>query len=118
MKVHPVAEWFPLLDEEELAALAEDIRANGLRTPITVDPSGVLLDGRNRLAACKRIGIEPTREVYDGDAVAFIIGANLHRRHLSVDQRGLIAARLATFQHGGDRRSKRPNGPLDRKSVV
>jgi homoserine dehydrogenase len=42
--------------------------------------------------------MEPDREVYDGDPVALIFGANLHRRHLSVDPRALIAARLADAQ--------------------
>jgi hypothetical protein len=32
IKVHPAAELFPLMAPEELKALAEDIKANGLKT--------------------------------------------------------------------------------------
>ena len=49
--VHPAAEVFPLLPADQLRELVADIRANGLREPLTLDREGLLLDGRNRLAA-------------------------------------------------------------------
>ena len=60
------ADFYPMLGEEALAELAADIQANGQRNPIMVNKDGVLLDGRNRLAACKKLGIEPLIEVYAG----------------------------------------------------
>ena len=36
--VHPVAQLFPLVNDAELALLAEDIKLNGLLMPITLDP--------------------------------------------------------------------------------
>jgi ParB-like chromosome segregation protein Spo0J len=57
--VHPLADLFPMMEPDDLAALADDIKANGLQQPIVVDDAGVLIDGRNRLAACKRAGVEP-----------------------------------------------------------
>jgi hypothetical protein len=55
---HPAAALFPMLGEDELQKLADDIRANGLLEPIVLY-EGKVLDGRNRLQACKRAGVEP-----------------------------------------------------------
>src|SRR5205085_4815531 len=51
--VHPVAALFPLLPPDELAALAADIRAHGLLHAVVLGADGQVIDGRNRLAACK-----------------------------------------------------------------
>lgn len=99
-ETHPAANIFPMLDEPDLAALAEDIRAHGLRNPVVVIGSKVL-DGRNRLAACERLGIEATFVQYEGDdPVAFVLSENLHRRHLNESQRAMVAARIATMKQG------------------
>jgi hypothetical protein len=63
LRVHPAADLFPLMPEAELKELAADIKANGLRAPITlwVPTEGggkpVLLDGRNRLDALAQLGL-------------------------------------------------------------
>ena len=49
---HPACLLFPRLADDELRALADDIRQNGLLNPI-VTLDGAILDGRNRLAACR-----------------------------------------------------------------
>ena len=33
-------------------------------------PDGLILDGRNRSAACERAGVSPTTIVYEGDDLA------------------------------------------------
>jgi ParB-like chromosome segregation protein Spo0J len=58
-RVHPTADVLPMMSDEELAELGEDIKSNGLKEPITFDREGVLLDGRNRLEAMERAGIAP-----------------------------------------------------------
>ena len=104
--IHPAADAFPLMSPSELQELADDIKANGLACAIMRDKDGTILDGRNRLAACEIAGVEPRFEKYSGDnPVGFIISANLRRRHLSESQRALVASKLATLSHGGDRRS-------------
>lgn len=58
LKNHPASELFPLMDGIELRSLADDIAANGLLEPISL-LDGQVLDGRNRLRACKASGVEP-----------------------------------------------------------
>lgn len=100
-KVHPVAEIFPLMDAEAFARLKADIEANGQREP-TVYWKGMLVDGRNRERACQELGIEPSEceLLEETDPVAFILSANVHRRHLTTTQRAITAARLATLSEG------------------
>lgn len=100
--VHPAAALFPMLGEAELRALAEDILQHGQQQPIVMF-QGAILDGRNRWAACKLAGIEPqTIPWIGGDPVAYVIGANLHRRHLDESQRAMVAGRLATLRRGSN----------------
>jgi N6-adenosine-specific RNA methylase IME4 len=97
---HSISNIFPLLSEAELAELAADIRENGLLQPIFLY-DGKILDGRNRYQACQLAGVQPRFEQFKGDdPLAFVISANLRRRHLNESQRGLIARRLATMRQG------------------
>ena len=91
--VHPYAEKFPMLGEAELAELAESIAENGLRNPIVLTPDGLILDGRNRSAACERAGVSPTTIVYEGDDLAeYVIDCNSSRRHMSTGARAMATA--------------------------
>jgi protein gp37/ParB-like chromosome segregation protein Spo0J len=100
MEFHPIAEVWPLLDDDALKALAEDIKANGLEHPIVLY-EGKVLDGRNRYRACEMAGVEPRYVAYDGnDPVGKAISLNEQRRHLDTSQRALVAARLATLREG------------------
>ena len=84
-----------MMHDDELAELAEDIAANGLLHPIVIDADGVLIDGRNRLAACERAGVEPSYQQLNGhDATAFIVWANLARRNLSKTQQAMALAMI------------------------
>lgn len=91
--VHPYAEKFPMLPDTELAELAGSIAQNGLRQTIVITPDGLILDGRNRYAACQQIGVEPTTTIYDGDDLAeFVIDCNSSRRHMSTGARAMSTA--------------------------
>jgi predicted RNA methylase len=94
MKIHPAAEIFPMLSDEELDSLAVDIKAQGLLHPLVMY-KGVLLDGRNRLAACKIAGVEPKFTQYEGESpVSFVIGVNIQRRQLNEGQRMIIGMQI------------------------
>jgi ParB-like chromosome segregation protein Spo0J len=96
-EVHPLAAIFPMLSDEELADLAEDIKENGLLHPIVRTVHGVIVDGRNRVVACDIAGVEPEFEdriVNDDEARALIISANLQRRNLTKGQQAMALALL------------------------
>ena len=100
LEVHPAAEIFPMLTADGISELAVDIERNGLQMPIVLC-DGKLLDGRNRLAACAMVGVDPEFVDYDGDdPVGYVVSLNLHRRHLDTSQRAMVATRLATLGHG------------------
>ncbi|MBR1286070.1 hypothetical protein JQ597_28865 [Bradyrhizobium sp. AUGA SZCCT0177] len=110
IKVHPAADMFPMMTADELKALGEDIKKNGMRTRVAVidgpDDKPILIDGRNRLDAMEMVGLEIVlenvamlaccRKCDAGfDPYTYVISANIHRRHLTAEQkRELIAAVL------------------------
>ncbi len=106
MEFHEYAGIFPLLEGREFTELCADIKANGQREPIWIY-EGKVLDGRNRFRACEAVGVVPRTAAYTGDdALAFVLSLNLHRRHLSESQRGMVGAKIANLTHGGDRVSE------------
>lgn len=83
MEIHPLAELIPSMRDEEYRALREDIAEHGLHDPITLY-EGKVLDGRHRMRACDELGIDPATREYDGlEPAAYVLSANVHRRHLS-----------------------------------
>jgi len=106
LPVHPLTSIFPMMDDKELDELAEDIKQNGLIMPIVLSDDGtMLIDGRNRLAACEKIGRTPEFAKLNGeDPVAFIISCNIKRRHLSKGQKAMaVAMAVPEASHGGHR---------------
>ena len=112
LPVHPAAELFPLLDKDELRELADDIAKHGLQEQIDIydDPEigTCVLDGRNRLDALQLIGRQtcdasghPTIAIYKRrsrgkafDPVAYVLSKNIHRRHLTGEQRRDLIGKL------------------------
>lgn len=114
-EIHPAAELFPLMSEEELSGLIADINENGQREAVTFW-NGKLIDGRNRATACERLGIDlDTCELdEDTDPIRWVLSHNLHRRHLSASQRAMVAAKVRDLydDQAKDRQKRKP------KSVV
>ena len=148
--VHPVASMFPMIGDDELQKLADDIKENGQHEAIVLapyhkdfvaildshglsftddewyrvchkypeidaelEPDFVLIDGRNRMAACLLAGVEPivTQEIpgntscKDSDdpdweqfVTAWITSGNLHRRHMSKGQLAAIAVEIEKWK--------------------
>jgi ParB-like chromosome segregation protein Spo0J len=91
-ELHHLSGLFPPMSDAEFAALKADIEAHGQRVPIVIH-EGAILDGAHRHRVCMEIGVEPMTAEFDGDdPVAFVLSANLHRRHLTPGQQAAIVA--------------------------
>jgi len=105
MGFHLLANLFPLMSEDQIDALAADIRTNGLKEPI-ITFEGKIIDGRNRYLACLRALVEPVFKEYTGtDALGYVISFNIKRRHLEPAQRAMIAAGIADMKVGNNQHS-------------
>jgi hypothetical protein len=128
VKIHPAADLFPMMPKADLRMLADDIKVNGLRLPIVyfVTRAGnhLLLDGRNRLDALELVGLRTDTEgkiIQEGevDPYAYVISANLQRRHLTTEQKRTMSPDCSkpgrsarTMRRPGWRRSAtRPSRP-------
>lgn len=107
--LHPLCTLFPRLEGTEFDALCEDIKVNGCREHIVIY-EGKILDGGNRYRACIKAGVSPFfRHLHNCDPVAFVLSANLHRRHLTTGQQATIVSSATNWamaqKHGGDRKT-------------
>lgn len=114
LPVHPAANHFPLMSEAPLLELKADIAKQGLRDKVDLywdrDQKPWLIDGRNRLDALAALGQElfddagklraefqscpPPRLYSEADVLAYIISKNIHRRHLTSQQKRALIASL------------------------
>jgi ParB-like chromosome segregation protein Spo0J len=108
-EVHPAANIFPMIKGTAFKELVDDIRENGINEPV-VFWKGKLLDGRNRSMACLEIGIDPLDHAIDidpeTDPVAFVLSANLYRRHLNETERESVATKVAGLSKGDNQHTK------------
>ena len=89
-ELHETCALFPPMSDAELDGLAADVTANGLLVPIVLH-EGRILDGRNRLLACERAGVEARFVEWQGTGspVGWVVSQNVHRRHLDASQRAM-----------------------------
>jgi ParB-like chromosome segregation protein Spo0J len=93
-EVHPLAEYFPILEGEEFEKLVKDIEENGQNESIVLY-KGQILDGVNRMRACEQLGRKPETKEYEGaDPLKYVISSNIRRRHLTVSQRSMLATEM------------------------
>jgi hypothetical protein len=101
LPIHPAAELFPRMSEDELRALGQDILTNGLRAHLTIWKAQKhfapeLLDGRNRLDAMQAVGIAIEVENVGSDTdPAIRLWMRQSPKH--------VAMRIETIEIRGDR---------------
>lgn len=97
MKHHPIADIWPMMDQAQLQDLADDIKKNGQLQFIWLY-EGMILDGRNRYAACQLAGVQPKTKDYTGDEpTAFAVSLNDKRRHMNKGSLAAVAVELLPF---------------------
>jgi ParB-like chromosome segregation protein Spo0J len=117
LAVHPLADRFPKMPEKDFEDLKESIRKYGLFESIVVNKDGQILDGRHRYRAITDLGKNPCRyianfeEIRSNDDLTeeqFIYDSNIHRRHLTDDQRVMLAAEFAPYfrKEGEERKAE------------
>lgn len=99
VKYHELSNLFPMFDQGQMLELINDIKNNGLMTPIWTY-NGEIIDGRNRYEACIKAGVPPEYQEFDRpeeELLPFILSLNLQRRHLSQSQKAMIATKLKPY---------------------
>lgn len=98
---HEACLLLPEMDPAEIDELAEDMRKHGQLEAIDTF-QGIILDGRSRLAACKKAELEPVFREWDGrDAngapcspYEYVASKNLRRRNIPRDKRIALGLKL------------------------
>lgn len=106
---HPnQAQLFGDVDEQDLAALAENMRKRGLRDPVEITPDGTVIAGHQRVRAAKRLGWKEIEVVVRHDLAAagdsaieeHFIEDNFVRRQLTPLARAKCIKRLMELEEG------------------
>ena len=94
--MHPFAGHpYKVQDNEEMDALVESIRMNGILTPLTVRPleneEYEVVSGHRRLYAAQKAGLETVPAIImpmsrDEAAIA-VVDSNLHREHMLLSEK-------------------------------
>ncbi len=95
LKEHPHRNLVPEMRSLEFAELKRDIQEHGILQPIEIKYDGTILDGHHRYEIAKELGIKQVEcrivELIDIDEDMYLINTALLRRHLSEDQRAVLA---------------------------
>ena len=103
---------YKVKDDEDMLALMESIKENGVLTPATVrkkkDGRYEMLSGHRRLRACRKLGMETLRcEVVDLDkneATIFMVDSNLQRTTILPSEKACAyRMRMDAMQRQGKR---------------
>jgi len=108
-KYHPVANLFPMLDEEHRESFRKSL-AEQQNHPIVLH-QGMILDGRNRARELILLGKPISYVVFVGtsrQALDFVIDENLERRQLKPSQLAMVAADIATLKLGDNQHTAKP----------
>jgi hypothetical protein len=123
LRAHPIAELVPHMTPDQYGALMDDIREQGLRTPIVMY-EGMVLDGRHRARAWYDLhgNWDVLSTEFKGtaeEAIAFVRSHNIKRRHLKPSQIAYYEAQAAAFrnpQHG--RPKKNSHNPATQRQIA
>ena len=101
MQRHPLSALWGDMPPDELVAMRESVENHGFVDPVIWTYDGLVLDGWHRYTISNLLGLELEVREYDGDPVQWVIGRNLHRRHLiAVRRASYVSAALEWAKQG------------------
>ncbi len=118
VSVHEACQSVPEASQQDFDEVVDSIKADGLHHPIQIDSEKRLLDGRCRLQACAVLGLE----LSDSDIVTIdhdpwsVARTNLARRHLTDDQKAMLAVCLLKQERAKAAERKKLGAEKGRKS--
>jgi ParB-like chromosome segregation protein Spo0J len=140
LSIHPACDALPLMSADELRELADDIERHGLHHNIDLyldlkTHTEYVIDGRNRLDAMELLGwdlIDDTGRLCSAlrghqldsgyrepeHLVAWVISANIRRRHLNQEQRRELLAKLLKANPSKSNRQVAKAAGVDHKTVA
>ena len=96
------------MPSDDLVAMRESVQTYGFTDPVIWTYDGSVLDGWHRYTIANLLGLELDVREYDGDPVQWVIGRNLHRRHLTALQRAsCVSAAIGWAGQGHQKRLDR-----------
>jgi len=126
LKFHPLADLLPLMEGDDFDGLVADIKANGIRQHIALW-QGQILDGRNRYLAALKAGVDPVKYTFGieqqhwagkrFDPAAYVISKNIHRRHLTAEQRRDLLVKVVAAQPDKSDRAIACEANVDHKQI-
>ena len=85
--------------------MRESVENHGFVDPVIWTYGGSVLDGWHRYTISNLLGLELEVREYDGDPVQWVIGRNLHRRHLTGLQRVSCVSYALKWAKQGEQKS-------------
>jgi ParB-like chromosome segregation protein Spo0J len=114
LQSHPIADRIPLMPDDQLKEFEADVEKVGVKEPIVILSTNEVVDGRHRLVAAKKRGDKtiPATVVdwSDDEIIENVYRAAIHRRHLTDDQRAMLAAEWAKDAAAQSRRNRARSG--------
>jgi hypothetical protein len=103
LKPHPFSQIFPPATGDDYDHLVASVKKmKKLRYKIIVYQN-MILDGNQRIRACREARIEPTWIPFEGtdeEALDTVWDLNAGRRNMTISQKAIAAAKFATLGHG------------------
>ncbi len=114
--VHEACQSVPKIDAYDFDKLVESIKQYGLLRPIEINADRQLVDGRCRIRACLVAGVKLSDQdiiVTDADPWA-IADSNFSRRHLTDDQKAMMAVKDLAVERADAAKRKAAGGEKGR----
>jgi hypothetical protein len=93
-EIHEISKTLPYIEGDKFEDFVEDIRLKGQLQPIVLY-EGKILDGKNRYAACQRLGIPSKFVEYTGDdPVGHAYSLNIMQRELNAEMTAAYGVKI------------------------